>query len=143
MAPNETALSLALRNRMGEKGLSITDLAAAAEVVYETARKVVNGERSPSKRLLRDICACLTLDFDEHYKMLVAQQITRKFGGMPARLAGKNPELQSIEELWRFLLPEEKEHITWLVRQYASRGKAAGKTTPPFQKIASQSARPR
>ncbi len=143
MSSYETELSTALRKRMGEKGISIIDLANAADVVYETARKVVTGERNPSKRLLRDICVFLVLDFDDHHKMLVAQQITKKFGGIPAKLAGKNPEMQSIENLWGFLLPEEKEHITWLVRQYALRSKIVDRPARLQPKIAPQSARPR
>jgi hypothetical protein len=111
----KTPLSLEIHNRMRAKGLSAHQLADATEVVYETIRGIVAGDRPPGKLLFREICRVIDLDFVTANKMLTAEQMKRKFGCVATPPGGRNPELQPIEERWPFLLPEEKEHIIWLV----------------------------
>ncbi len=105
---------------MKEVPLSSKQLADAVEVHYETMRYILKGDRPPPKRLLRDICRALTLDFEAMNDMLTMEQIKRQFGRVPA-LRKSDPELQSIEEAWPLLLPEEKEHIVLLVERYVER----------------------
>ena len=105
---------------MKQLPLSSRQLADAVEVHYETMRCILKGDRPPPKRLLRDICRVLTLDFEAMNEMLVAEQINRKFGRVPATRMN-NPELKSIEEAWPLLLPEEKEHIILLIEKYVGR----------------------
>ena len=116
----KTALSLEIYTRMKQVPLSSKQLADAVEVHYETMRYILKGDRPPPKRLLRDICRVLTLDFEAMNEMLVAEQINRKFGRVPATRRN-DPELQSIEEAWPLLLPEEKEHIVLLIERYVER----------------------
>jgi transcriptional regulator with XRE-family HTH domain len=129
-----TGLSLELFHRMGEMGVSISELAERTEVVYETVRRIVSGQQPPSKRLLVDICNVLKLDFDRCNEMLVAEKIKAKFGAVPLRMAKKNPQLQPIEDSWGFLTEQEKAHILTLVDLYArqrrtkTRNKNAQKT---------------
>jgi hypothetical protein len=105
---------------MREVPLSSKQLAVEVDVVYETIRGIVKGDRPPSKFLLREICSVLTLDFHAMNEMLVTEQMTRKFGRVPATKKN-DPELQSIEEAWPLLLSEEKEHIVLLVEKYVER----------------------
>jgi transcriptional regulator with XRE-family HTH domain len=113
----KTLLSLRIYERMKEKGLTVQQLAEATDVVYETMRIIVTGQRPPGRLRLREICRILSLDFAETNEMLIIEQVKRKFGRVPSGTMTKDPELRKIEEIWPFLLPEEKEHISWLVTQ--------------------------
>jgi len=132
----KTPLALAIHTRMKEKGLSVHDLADAMDVCYERARTAVTGDSPPSKSLLHNICRVLQLDLEAPDEMLITEQMRRKYGRVPSRLAGRNPELQPVEELWQFLTPEEKEHIIWLVHRYAERRTRKKEVASPIQRIA-------
>lgn len=105
---------------MRELDLSIKDLASQAEVVYESIRQIVTGDRPPSKRLLRDICSVLKLDF-KYLNRLLDNQKLEKLGGVPVELATRNPELGRLERRWEFLTPEQREHVIWLVESFAQK----------------------
>jgi transcriptional regulator with XRE-family HTH domain len=105
---------------MKEVRLSANELATQLNVVYETVRGILKGDRPPSKLLLREICRILTLDFETMNEMLVTEQIKRKFGRVSA-MRKSDPGLQLVEEAWPLLLPEEKEHVVLLVEKYADR----------------------
>ncbi len=100
--------------------LSSKQLAAEVDVVYETIRGILKGDRPPSKLLLREICRVLALDFEAMDEMLVTEQMKRKFGRVTTTRKN-DPALQSIEAAWPLLLPEEKEHIILLVEKYVER----------------------
>lgn len=136
----KTPLSLAIHTRMKERSVSIHQLADATAVGYERARTAVTGDEPPGKRLLCDICRVLKLDLKSMTEMLITEQMKRKYGRVPAQLAGRNPELQQIEELWQLLLPEEREHITWLVTRYAEK-RPRGQEFNPIRRIAPRPAR--
>ena len=102
---------------MKQAPLSPHELAVELDVVYETIRGILKGDRPPSKLLLRAICRVLTLDFATLNEMLITEQVKRKFDRVPA-LRKNDPDLQSIEEAWPSLLPDEKEHIILLVERF-------------------------
>ena len=129
----KTPLSLAIYTRMRQVPLTSKQLADAVEVHYETVRYILKGDRPPPKRLLRDICRVLTLDFEAMNDMLTMERIKREFGHVPA-LRKNDPELQSIEEAWPLLLPDEKEHIVLLVERYVER-KQRQRSAPPAPRI--------
>ena len=116
--------------------MSVHELKDATAVCYERARTAVTGDSPPGKHLLRDICRVLQLDFAAANEMLITEEMRRKYGRVPARLAGRNPELEPVEELWQFLTPEEKEHITWLVHRYAERRTRKREVATPIRRIA-------
>jgi hypothetical protein len=113
----KTQLAFLIHDRMKERGMSVHELKDATAVCYERARTAVTGDSPPGERLLRDICRVLQLDFAAANEMLITEQMKRKFGRVPA-LKKHDPELQSIEEAWPSLLPDEKEHIVLLVERY-------------------------
>jgi hypothetical protein len=116
----KTPLSLTIYARMKQIPLSSNELAVEVDVVYETIRGILKGDRPPSKLLLGAICGVLSLNFEAMNEMLITEQVKRKFNRVPA-LRKNDPELQSIEEAWPLLLPDEKEHIILLVEKYAVR----------------------
>jgi transcriptional regulator with XRE-family HTH domain len=110
----------AIHLRMEEIGLTPRQLAEETEVVYETIRKAITGDQPPSKKLLRDICVVLGLEFEELYAVQVEEKLQSKFPKALAKLAKRDPELLPIEERWRLLTTEQKEHIILLAKSYAS-----------------------
>lgn len=136
----------AIHLRMEEMGLTPKQLAEETEVVYETIRKVITGDQPPSKKLLRDICAVLRLEFDELYSVQVEEKLQRKFPQALAKLAKRDPELLPIEERWRLLTIEQKEHIILLAKSYASenllRKKSSGRSAQSRFEIAKPRIRP-
>jgi transcriptional regulator with XRE-family HTH domain len=137
-----TALSLRIYERMKEKGLSVHQLADSTDVVYETMRMIVTGQRPPGKLRLREICRVLSLDFEETNDMLIIEQVKRKFGRVPSGTQTKDPELRKIEEIWPFLLPEEKEHISWLVVQLTEKRSRKREDSSTSARIAPRPVRP-
>lgn len=117
-----TPLSLAIYTRMKQLPLSSKQLAVEVGVVYETIRGILKGDRPPSKLLLQAICRVLSLNFEAMDEMRITEQVKRKFDRVPA-LRKNDPELQSIEEAWPLLLPDEKEHIILLVEKYVRKQK--------------------
>lgn len=139
MAPEikpRTPLSLMVYTRMKERGLSVHDLADATDVVYETMRGTVKGDKPPSKRRLREICRVLNLDFEVANEMLITEQMKRKYGRLPASSTSRDPELRSLEEMWQLLSPEEKEHVTWLVSRYVEKRTRKRQAPGAIQRIA-------
>lgn len=126
---------------MDARGLSVRQLADATHVGYERARTAVTGDQPPSQRLLREICRALELDFAAANEMLITEQMKRKYGRIPLSLAGRDPDLQPIEELWQFLTTEEKEHITWLVGRYAERRASRPQVAGGLQRMAPRNIR--
>jgi hypothetical protein len=131
----KTALALFLHSGMKHIGLSVQDLALATEVGYERARTSVTGDKPPSRRLLREICRVLQLDFKVADEMLVAEQVKRKYGHLPPVLASGDPELRSVEMLWPELTLQEREHVAWLVARYAEK-KSQKARMPALQRMA-------
>src|SRR5579863_3458933 len=103
---------------MIEASLSPKQLAGEVDVVYETIRGILKGDRPPSKLLLHQICRVLRLDCAAMHEMLVTEQMKRRFNRVPA-LKKNDPGLQSIEDAWPLLLPHEKEHVLLLIGKYA------------------------
>jgi len=107
-----------IHKRMQDKGITAYELAKSTEVVYETVRKILNGQQPPSKRLLREICSFLNLDFEQAYRTLVHQKLIQKHGREIAVLSKRNPELQPLEDSWLLLTTQQKQHVIWLVEKY-------------------------
>jgi transcriptional regulator with XRE-family HTH domain len=126
---------------MLERNVSVAELSKRVDVSYEMARKTAGGTQLPSKRLLKDICSVLGLDFRSVDDMRKSEQIRRKHGTLPAALSNKNPELQPIEEVWSFLGAEEKQQIVDLVRLLAERRLAEKHLRPASLRVRSQSVR--
>lgn len=114
-----------LRSAMDAKGVSAKELAERVRITYEHVRKLIRGDAYPSKALLTLICQTLDWDLDRATQLAHTDKIERKFGGVPALLAGKNPELRDIERHWEYLTTEQKETVTLLVAALADRNRTA------------------
>ena len=114
-----------LRSAMDAKGISAKHLADRVNITYEHVRKLIRGDAYPSKALLSLICDALSWDAEKATQLASTDKIERKFGGVPALLAGKNPELVEIERHWEYLNAEQKETVKVLVSALADRNRTA------------------
>jgi transcriptional regulator with XRE-family HTH domain len=115
----------ALRSAMDAKSVSAKELADRVKITYEHVRKLIRGDAYPSKSLLTLICQTLEWDSDKATQLAHTDKIERKFGGVPALLAGKNPELSDIERHWEYLHDEQKETVKVLVAALADRNRTS------------------
>jgi transcriptional regulator with XRE-family HTH domain len=112
---------------MAEQGLSTKDMSDKLELTYEHVRRIVKGEGVPSKYILKAFCEILGLDYVEAYKAMTADQIEKKYGGVPAELSGKNPELEPIERAWHHLTAEQKADAISMITGWSKRNRSAAR----------------
>lgn len=106
--------------RMAEKKLDLHELADRVDSGYENIRKVIRSKGFPSRHVLKEIAKVLDLDFQDLYSLMVSDQLSKKFGDIPARLSGRNAELAPIEELWPYLTDEQKTQLISIAHVMAS-----------------------
>jgi hypothetical protein len=100
--------------------MDVTRVASRIDVEYETLRKVVKGDRPPAKRLLRDLCRELNLDFQDLETTVVIDKLRQKHPGALLRIAGgAEPEIVAMARQWPLLSDDQKQHIRWLVAKFA------------------------
>lgn len=121
----EGRFSLELQKRMDEVGVSIRDVALNTGATYEHIRRIVRGLVTPSKYLLKEICVFLQMDLSEAQELVAADQLTKKYGTMPERLAGKIEDLQPLEILWPYLTDEQKQTLTVQAKTLVERNRGA------------------
>jgi transcriptional regulator with XRE-family HTH domain len=105
--------------KMEEMGISIKDLAYKVETTYEHIRRLVRGESVPSKHLLKPIAAVLGLEYRELSKVANADRIHKVYGDVPLELAGKDPSMYPLEQVWRFLTEEHQRDIIVMAQTFA------------------------
>ena len=98
----------ALEKHMNDKKISIRDLSSLVGITYEHARRITKGLAFPSPRLFKDVCEALKVKPGEWEKLLVADQMETKFGGVTATLAGKNPAFVPFEKVLYKLTEEQR-----------------------------------
>jgi transcriptional regulator with XRE-family HTH domain len=119
---NNDEMSEIITRAMDAKGISIRGLAERIDIAYEASRRIVRGS-PPSKPVLRLLCKELDLDFATMQEMSMKTQLRRKYGDVPLKLAGRNPELEPIEKAWAFLTADQKKDATAMIQAWANRAK--------------------
>lgn len=110
---------------MDAKGFSAKQLADRVKITYEHVRKLIRGDAYPSKSLLTVICQELGWDAERATELAHTDKIERKFGGVPAMLAGKNPELSDIERNWEYLNYDQRNTVKVLISALADRNRTS------------------
>ena len=72
------------------------------------------------KKLLRDICAVLGLEFEELYAVQVEEKLESEFPKALAKLAKRDPRILPSKSVGGCFSDDEKEHIILLAKSYAS-----------------------
>lgn len=125
-----TELGRRILQRIKGLGLDVTQAANRIDVEYETLRKVVKGDRPPARRMLRDICRELNLDFQELEIIVVVDRLRQKHPGALLHIAGvAEPEIIAIARQWPSLSDDQRQHIRWLVAKFVEEN--ASNSTPP------------
>lgn len=119
---SKTRFGEEMQKRMDALGLSIRDVSDKLGSTYEYVRRMVRGMSLPSKYMIVNLEEILQWHRDEMRPLMVSDKIERQHGGIPAELAGKNPELAPFEHGWPMLSEHEKEillnQLNSFVRQY-------------------------
>jgi hypothetical protein len=100
-------------------------VALRVSATYEHVRTILRGRIVPSKYMVKELAKALGLNLGELERAAVVDRIQLKFGGLPAELTGKNPELQPIERVWSKLSKEHKADIIAMALTFAKRDAAA------------------
>lgn len=121
--PSKTRLGLRLVRAMEAKNMTIRQLKDATEgdYTYEFIRGIAAGDRFPSERVLQALTNALGIPFKEAYTDLVADQLMKKWGGVPAQLAGKKPGMATIEKYWDTLTEAQQQDLTNMAIQWSER----------------------
>jgi transcriptional regulator with XRE-family HTH domain len=114
-----TELGRRILQRIKDLHLDVAQAASRIDVEYETLRKVVKGDRPPARRLLRDLCRELNLDFQELEIIVVVDKLRQKHPGALLHIAGvAEPEIVAIARQWPLLSDDQKRHVRWLVAKF-------------------------
>jgi len=114
-----TAISRIIEKAMAKKKLTIRKMAEELEVTYEHARCIARGLTIPSKRVLPKLSTLLGLDLRELGEAQVSAQIKKKYGDIPLEIAGKNPELEPIQQVWADLSTQHKCDLILMAKTFA------------------------
>lgn len=118
-----TNFAKALSEGLEAKGWDIAELARQIDSSYEYGRQLVRGYTFPGKHVLKSICAVLDLDQEEMRKLVVGDKISKKYGGIPPELTGKDPRFVEIERLLPQLTPEQFETVVGIIEGIARRNR--------------------
>ena len=128
-----TELGRRILQRIKDLGLDVMQAASRIDVEYETLRKVVKGDRPPARRLLRDLCRELNLDFQELEIIVVVDRLRQKHPGALLHIAGVvEPEIIAIARQWPSLSDDQKRHVRWLVAKFVE-ANASSSTLPGIE----------
>lgn len=124
-----TELGRRILQRIKDLHLDVMEAASRIDVEYETLRKVVKGDRPPARRLLRDLCRELNLDFQELETIVVVDKLRQEHPAALLHIAGvAEPEIIAIARQWPSLSDDQKQHIRWLVAKFGEEN--ASNSTP-------------
>jgi transcriptional regulator with XRE-family HTH domain len=117
----------ALSERMRQLNVSIREVATKVGTSYEHVRNIVKGNAVPSKLMVRALAEALRMDKEELERIATADRIRIKFGTIPLELAGKNPELEPLERIWKQLSQEHKGDLIVQAQAWAKRDRESVK----------------
>jgi transcriptional regulator with XRE-family HTH domain len=110
-----------LTEQMQKLKMSIADLAEKLGTSYEHVRGMVKGNTLPSKLMVQALADALKMKCEELNRIVTADRIRVKFGTIPLELAGKNPELEPLERVWKYLSQEHKADLIAQAGAWAKR----------------------
>lgn len=122
-APATNRVAELIMEAMTDQGMSVRDLSIKVDTTYENIRRITKGESIPSKFVLKAICDALKLNYKEAERLANADRMVKKFGTVPMELAGKNPELEPLERIWKWLDDNQKQDLIMMAQGWAKRNK--------------------
>jgi len=110
-----------LNEHMQKLKMSIADLAEKLGISYEHVRSMVKGNTLPSKLMVQALADALKIKHEELDRVVTHDRIRVKFGTIPLELAGKNPELEPLERVWKHLSQDHKADLIAQAEAWAKR----------------------
>jgi transcriptional regulator with XRE-family HTH domain len=107
----QTRLAEIVVEAMDRNKMSIKALATRLDITYEHTRRMVKGETTPSKHILKDTAEILGINYRDLERLATADRIVHRFGKLPLELTGKNPDLEPMERLWPKLDAHQQEEL--------------------------------
>jgi hypothetical protein len=127
-----------LEERLEAKGWDIAELARQIDCSYEYGRQLVRGYTFPGKHVLKRICTALALDQEQMRKLVVGDKLSKKYGGIPPELTGKDPRFLEIERLLPQLTEPQFDFIVGAIEGITRRNRhsdAAVASSQPKQRV--------
>lgn len=128
--PHGGRLSNMIKAAMSEKNMTIRGLHAALDdITYEHTRRVVQGECSPSKYVLREICRILGLDLGDADMAMKRDKVERKYGdvfvttGAEPMTGHITAHASPVDEHWADLTPDQREDLARMASDWARRNR--------------------
>lgn len=120
----------ALSHHIDKLNVNLRILAHQCDSTYEHMRKLRVGDALPSPLMLKAVCNALGLDLREMQRCVVADHIRADYGTMPDIIAGKNPELARIEQMWPYLTEGQKQDVETMIAALVHRNAKTESSTP-------------
>jgi transcriptional regulator with XRE-family HTH domain len=121
----KTLIAELISSKMEEQGKTMKDLAEKFDITYEHVRRIVRGEGIPSKYVLKLFAEELGIPYKELEKTAVHDKIKKKYGSIPAELAGRNPALEPIERVWPKLSVDQQATLIDMANSFSKRNRGA------------------
>jgi transcriptional regulator with XRE-family HTH domain len=124
MAERIGKFSTRVQQIMDDKNITMKELAEATEMTYEHTRKIVKGLVYPSKNMARLVAGALKVSGKELEDLALEDKLMGKFSHVASKMAGRNPELESIDAVWSLFDDRDKQDIYAFVKMKADMKKA-------------------
>lgn len=109
--------------------VSIRAVADKCDAKYESIRKTIQGDTSPSKHILNEICRVLGLNRTEMEALVEQDRIRLRTGkDAYAIMSGVHPGVDVINDLWESINPVHREDLQNHARMYAKQDQYAKPT---------------
>lgn len=129
-------LAHSLVERMNQLDLTLRQVSERTSLTYEHVRKLAKGAAFPSRLALRELCRVLSLDLAEMDRRAIADRLEKKYGGIPAALAGRHPELSLLAPWWDLLTEEQKTSFRIQIRSVAESNQRLASQRKPARGVA-------
>jgi transcriptional regulator with XRE-family HTH domain len=117
---SEGLLARKLQDLLNAKNLSITNLSESLGISYEHVRKIVKGETTPSRHVVRELSLILDVDEDDLSDLANKDRALRKFGVVGMEAAAWVEDVAPIGMVWKDLSEAHRDDLLLLARRWAN-----------------------
>lgn len=114
----KTEVAAKLQKEMNERELSIMDIRQIADVKYESARRVVRGDSSPSLPVLRLLSDFFGWDWEESQAMVLRDRERIRHGDLLDISHGSDPDMERISRAWPLLTAQQRRLVMTQIATY-------------------------
>lgn len=119
MAEIFTTIASMVDNAMQQKGLTIRDLSEELDLSSEHTRRIVRGEATPSKFVLKPLCNILGLDYAKAEQIATGERIRKKYGVAADSLSPRVEGIENVEKVWGKLSKSQQDDALAMMEGWA------------------------